>query len=235
MRCFMVDAPPTQDTKDKAISVVTKILESLPYRIGTATSLAQVFFTTPFEKRQHQWFTHLFEVVAELQRDSITAEKLLNDDETMDVFIQATSIATKTIQRDKIEALKNAILHSAQGNAPEFALQQIFLNHVDRFTEWHIKILKFSSNPRQWFVERGMTPPDRGMGGIGLCLRTYLEAAYDELKLKKDIINVVVTELYNADLITVNKGVLDEVRTVNETLASKTTSLGEKLINFISK
>ena len=63
------------------------------------------------------------------------------NDEFIDIAIQATHVALRTSQEEKKDALKNAVLKSASPESPDLSLQQIFINYIDSFTKWHIKIL----------------------------------------------------------------------------------------------
>jgi len=66
----------------------------------------------------------------------------LEQDQTfVTTTIQGSRIALSTHQKEKIDALRNAILNSALPGSPDENLQSIFLGLVDDFTIWHIYAL----------------------------------------------------------------------------------------------
>lgn len=225
---------PEEQVKDKIIESGKSTLELLPG--GAAiVKIFELLYKTPFEKSKIEFQHDICDALNKLTKKGYIIEELRNDPEFLEIIHHATRIAVASFKEEKRLALKNAILNAAQRNAPEFAIQQIFLNHIERFTEWHIKILKFCSNPKNWFTSHGLAPAKDGMGGLGLSFRNHLEAAYKELKPQKDLVNAILTDLYNAELLKDNKDMLNQITTVNQTLTSKTTPLGEKLIKYISE
>ena len=81
----------------------------------------------------------------------IDINELANNEQFIDVVIQATTFALRTSQKEKIDALKNAILSTAVEYNINDTKSQIFLNQINRFTNWHIKILQFIESPTDWF------------------------------------------------------------------------------------
>lgn len=65
-----------------------------------------------------------------------------------DVTLQASVIALRTSQKEKLEALKNAILNIANGQNVDESLQIMFLSFIERFTVWHIRLLELFQIPR---------------------------------------------------------------------------------------
>ena len=69
--------------------------------------------------------------------------------------MQASQAAIRNHQSEKREALRNAVLNAALPNAPEESIQQLFINQVDTFTVWHIRLLDLFKEPPAWFEETG--------------------------------------------------------------------------------
>jgi hypothetical protein len=57
-------------------------------------------------------------------------------------FMQACQIAARTPKEQKLEALRNVVLHSSIPSSVEDEILAIFLNWIDYFTELHISTLK---------------------------------------------------------------------------------------------
>jgi hypothetical protein len=99
----------------------------------------------------------------------------MQDDAFFSAFAQATQAAIKTHQQEKLEALRNAVLNVAVGNAPSEDLQCIFLNLIDSFTSKHMQILSF-------FTDRNPVLPPR-------------------FQIQQDLTDQLVTELNSRGLI----------------------------------
>jgi hypothetical protein len=70
-------------------------------------------------------------------------EDLRNDPQFLSAMIQATQSAERTHRKEKLDALRNAVLNIALGHKPSEDLQAIFLNLVDSFAPVHIEVLRF--------------------------------------------------------------------------------------------
>src|SRR5258707_556352 len=68
--------------------------------------------------------------------------------------LQATQIAVRTRQEEKLNALRNALVNSALAGAPDETIQQIFLNHVDSPTAWRLRVLAFLCDPSTVLKDR---------------------------------------------------------------------------------
>src|SRR5206468_713468 len=106
-------------------------------------------------------------------------ERLLNPRFTS-TFIHATLIAMRTHQEEKLEALRNAVINSALPKAPEDDLQLMFLNLIDQFGEWHIRLLKFYSNPAKT-VEQKYGPDTSKHPQDSVNVMEVVEAVFPEL------------------------------------------------------
>lgn len=79
----------------------------------------------------------------------LTPEALSKNEAFVSALAQATQSAMKTNSKDKekLEALRNAVLNIALGNSPADDLQAIFLNLVDSFTTVHLQLLRLYLHP----------------------------------------------------------------------------------------
>jgi hypothetical protein len=74
-------------------------------------------------------------------------ENLQNNEAFMSLMLQATQTAMRTHQREKLEALPNAVLNVATSKSLDEEKQLIFLGLVDIFTVTHLEILRLFVNP----------------------------------------------------------------------------------------
>ena len=143
--------PPKPGKGDVVHAVVRAGLSSIPAVGGPAVELFQMVFAPPLEKRRDEWMNQVGEALRDLEQErGIRLEDLQANDVFIDTVLQATQIAFRSSQEEKRGALRNAIYNAALSNPPEQSLQQIFLDLIDSFTVWHLRILKLFDNPPQW-------------------------------------------------------------------------------------
>jgi hypothetical protein len=95
----------------------------------------------------------------------------------------------------------------------------MFLNYVDTFTEWHLKLLRLFQNPP--------APPNLSGG-----LSHVLELVYPELKGQRQFYDSIWRELYQRSL--VNSDTLHVTVTASGLAQRRTTSLGDKFLSFVT-
>jgi hypothetical protein len=216
--------------KDVSHSIVKGGLGAIPIIGSLAAEIFGLVVTPPLERRRAEWMNDVSEKLKELEiRKIIDFEELQNNEQFIDVVLQATTYALKTSEIEKIEAFRNAILNTATGESPNMTVSQIFLNQLDRFTVWHIKILSFIHSPRQWFKNFDKVPPDYMSGSISL----VLEEAYPELKNQDALVEIIWNDLMNAGFHKTSG--LKSIMSGNGILSDRTTLLGKEFIAFITK
>lgn len=132
----------------------------------------------------------------------------------------ASQVALRTHQTEKLDALRNAILNVAQDQAPEEAVQHLFFNFVDFFTELHLRILRVFQAPSP--------PPNMSMGGLS----NVLEFNIPELANRREIYDQFWKDLYSRGL--VNTEGLHITMSGNGLAAQRTTALGNAFLEFIA-
>ncbi|MGA2712573.1 MAG: hypothetical protein ABSG41_05650 [Bryobacteraceae bacterium] len=107
-------------------------------------------------RRRDAWYEELRLNLNDLNRRvaGLTPEALSNNEAFVSALAQATQSAMKTNSKDKekLEALRNAVLNIALGNFPADDLQAIFLNLVDSFTTVHLQLLRLFCTPMPWIA-----------------------------------------------------------------------------------
>ena len=88
---------------------------------------------------------------------SLTCSRVLANEHFVSAMIQATQSATKTHRKEKLEALRNAVLNVALGHSPAGDLQAIFLNLVDSFTPVHLEVLRYFQHRNDFDLGRFRT------------------------------------------------------------------------------
>jgi len=220
--------PPQADKGDIAHAVVRAALSAIPVVGGAADELFQLVLTPPLLRRQQEWRGEIADVVGRLEKDQgIKLEDLQANDTFIDTVLHATHIALRNSQKEKREALRNAVLNAATENAPEQSKQQIFLAHVDRFTVWHLRVLKLFDNPKAWAEEHNRDYSSTLTGS----LTRILGDAYPELAADSALRDQIWNDLFTSGLVGAES--LHGMMTTAGMMASRTSPLGKEFLRFI--
>jgi hypothetical protein len=185
--------------------------------------------TPPLEKRRAEWMNEIAEKLKALEEKKVVDfDELSINEQFIDVVLQATTLALKTSEREKIKAFQNAVLNTASGESPGQTVNQIFLNQLDSFTTWHIKILKFIDSPRLWFQKANRTPPSYMAGSISAVIKD----AFPELKNQDDLLEIIWNDLRTAGFHRTSD--IKTTMTGDGTLSERTTQLGKQFLGFIT-
>jgi len=214
---------------DIAYSIVKAGLGAVPFAGSAAIELFMHMVTPPIEKRRIAWMHDIGERLAKLEgQGDINLSELKDNPEFIDTVIKTTQFALRTSEAEKIEYFRNALINTAIGESPQQSESQIFLNLLDSYTIWHVRILKLFDNPTHWFDTNKIEPPQNVMGGG---LKIILETAFPELKGRNDFCNLVWEDLKRAGLH--NSGSLGVIMGGSGLLQNRTTDFGRRFLNFI--
>ena len=142
----------------------------------------------------------------------------------------ASQAAIRNSQKEKREALKNAVLNSALPNPPDESRQQMFVGLIETLTVWHFRILRFFADPARVFQEQGKQAPQYTLAGS---LSQLLTTAYPELKNKRVLYDQIGKDSYNRGLLGT-----DGFRTImsgSGVYEKRATEMGEQFLKFISE
>lgn len=134
---------PKRTPGDVAHALVKGGLSGIPIAGGLAAEFFELVLAPPLSKRRDEWMES---VAKRLQDVEANVDSMRNDPAFVTTALQATQIALRTHQEEKLEALRSAVVNSAIGTAPQDDLRAVFLNLVDAFTPTHLQILKFFQN-----------------------------------------------------------------------------------------
>jgi hypothetical protein len=158
----------------------------------------------------------------------LTPEKLSQSDVFVTTALHASQIAIRTHQDEKLEALKNAVVHAALPSAPADSIQQIFLNYVDQFTPWHLAILSFFDGPEAWLQAKSIPKPARGFGSRAALLENF----FPDLSGARGLYDLIVRDLHAAGLMSAES--LHGMITTAGAWQKLTTPVGSTFLEFIS-
>ena len=222
--------PAVEPESEKAHRVVRAALSGVPALGGALVEVFNALIEPPMARRKTEWMGQVTEAINELYEKGIVTERDLQENEKFfTTLVHASNVAIKNHEKEKLEALRNAVINSALPGAPDDTLQQLFLNLIDSCTSWHIAILKLFQGPEQWAQNNGHHFPSWSMGGI----TAVIESAYPELRGHQDLYRLVWQDLYRNGLLSTDS--LGTTMTVSGMLAKRTTDIGDKFVAFISK
>jgi len=222
---------PEMTSKDKAYTNTKALVSAIP---GVGGPLAEVFsaiIAPPIAKRRDEWVESIARQLVELQEkvDGFKIEDLSQNETFITVVMHASQVAIRNHQKEKLEALRNAVLNSALPNAPEDDIQLMFLNFVDALTSLHLVILGFLNDPGNCCQRRNVEYPSNMMADS---ISSVLELAIPELEGKRDTYDQVVKDLFSRGLI--GTGSLHALTTPAGIFASRTTDFGKRFIKFVT-
>jgi hypothetical protein len=144
----------------------------LPF-LGAGVTFIELLTGPLRGKRLNDWYEEVRLGVNDLSQkmEGLTWEKLVNDEAFFSALAQATQAAIKTHQQEKRDALRNAVLNVAAGTAPDEYLESVFLQLVDSFTVYHLRLLALFNTQRQ---VRIADAPEWLKSGIGFQLAKEL-------------------------------------------------------------
>lgn len=196
---------------------------------STGGEVLALAITPPLAKRMDGFLEGLAHDIAELQDkfEQLNAERLSDNELFVTAAVQATQIAVRNHQPEKIDALRNAVVNSAILTEPKDDMVQSFLSYVDTLTVSHIKVLQFFYDPGIWGNEHTINWPNWSMGGM---LMPLLHAMPE---LGEEFARQIIKDLQARGLMTdFNPGA---TITDSAMFASRTTDMGNSFLDFIKK
>lgn len=143
----MSEAPeflvPASGGTDHLHATLRAALAAIPFAGGAATEVFNAILTPPIEKRRTQWMENVSRAISTLsQSDAAIVERITGDEKFQSVLIQATWVAIRNHQQEKLDALRNAVLNSAEGTTVSVDRQLLFVRYIDELTPSHLLVLR---------------------------------------------------------------------------------------------
>jgi len=134
--------PPEECTSDTVLRLVRAGISAIPIAGGPVVELMNIL-GSPIERRRLEWLTTFGEDLSRLKEQvtDLTDQKLSENAAFVSAALQATQMAGRTHRKEKLDALRNAVLNVAVGRAPEHDTQAMFLDAVDGLTALHVRFL----------------------------------------------------------------------------------------------
>jgi hypothetical protein len=217
--------PPEATVADAGTAAVRAVVQVIPGG-GSALELLNLAIAPPLERRRDEWARLIAEGLAAVE---VKLEDLGTRDEPLDTFLQASAAAMRTSSKEKLEALRNAVVNSAVKAEPDQDERAILLQLVDRFTPTHLLILQAVDDPVRWARDHNVNYRP----AMTSSLSAFLEAAFPELHHRVYLYDAIWSELHRAGF--VNTESLHGSMSANGWADSRTTDYGKRFLGFIAQ
>lgn len=165
----MDDLTKPEASSGDIIHSVTKIgLSVIPIFGGPAAEIFSAVIAPPLAKRRDKWMCSIVKEFEKLQQkfDGFSIDSLFQDEAFLTVLLNATQIAIRNHEEEKLTMLKNAVMNTALSSDTDDDKKIFFINMSDGFTAHHIRILKFIHDPNSWLKENNYKENIEEMGSI---------------------------------------------------------------------
>lgn len=137
------DHPPEETAGDKVYAVARAALSSVPLVGSAGAELMGLVLAPPLVKRRDEWLDSLATRLRDLEEkvQGFKVENLADNEAFVSATLQATQVALRTHEKEKLDALRNAVLNVAVGKMPDEGLRTIFLGLVEALTPVHLRLL----------------------------------------------------------------------------------------------
>jgi hypothetical protein len=155
-----------QPTFEDVVHTGRKLLVSMIPVLGAAGSELLNLLSTPLAQRRDAWLDDLARRLRDLEGrvDGFRFDELVHNEQFISATLQATQAALKTRQKQKLNALRNAVVNVALGKDHNANRQAQLLSLVDRFTDAHLILLQFFHDPAGHFERTGIPVPAVSIG-----------------------------------------------------------------------
>lgn len=218
--------PPKSTKLDLAHSAGKAALSLIP----VASEVFSMAVTAPLERRRRKWEEEVSAAIVDLANHlGCPVDKLAEDEVFVDCVAKATLIAIRNHHEEKRSALRNAVFNSGAPGAPDHSLQQIFLDLIDYFTEWHLRLIRLFQNPGVALDGAGFDRRSHMTGSLVM----VVETVYPELKGRKAFYDILWRDIHARGL--TDTPSLSGMMTVDGMFAKRTTEIGDRFVAFITR
>jgi hypothetical protein len=242
----MTDEKGFKRTKVDVGHALTKAgLSAIPFVGGPVAELMNLIWEPALSKRRDGWLIGLAENL-QLLTEKVEGFKLedLSQNETfITTTIQASQAAIRTHQKEKLNALRNAVLNSALNTNLNDEIQLLCLSLVERLTVSHILILEYFST-----CERGISVSINNKENksvyemiasnlYGIAHKSGILYPLVDIEARrnpnrtKEFMRIIINDLESLGLI--QTGTPESLMTYNR-YHTYIKSIGEELLRFIS-
>jgi hypothetical protein len=221
---------PESSKEDLPQLAVRAGLSMVPGVGGAAVEIFNTIVTPPLNKRRDEWVSSIATRLISLEGkvEGFSIKNLSENPVFITTVAHATLTAIRNHHEEKKVALSNAVINSAIGRSPNEDLQLMFINFVDFFTPWHLKVLSLLSSPKTFMEKGGIQQPSWSSAG----LRSLILYVFPELKSQEAFLQQIIRDLYSRGLI--HSESIGTLLSPGGIFEPQTTELGQQFVAFIT-
>jgi len=158
----MDTTPPAHSERRDSLSTVAEMALNLVPGVGGPLAVALKHrLNANLQRRQETWLGELATGLEDLRQrfEGFDPDKLADDDVFVDAVLTASRMAARNSQREKLDALRNAVLNAALPGSPDEDEQQRLFALIDDLTPTHLRLLALLNDPPAWFERTGRVRP----------------------------------------------------------------------------
>ena len=229
----MAESIPQESSRDDLHRVARAALSTIPIVGGAAVELFNHLLAPPIQRRRDAWLNDLAQRLAKLEQEGrVKIEDLQHSDEFISTVMQASQVAVRNHQKEKLDALRNAVMNTAIGQAPDDAKREMFLAFIDDFTVWHLKVLAFLNAPDGWARQHGL---HMQQNVVCHTVEAALYNQFAELYREPDFRKALIRDLRSRSLIQSDDSDFEFCAASGGRRTPATTPLGRDFLRFISE
>lgn len=213
--------PPQKNQLDHILEQGKTLTGLIPF--GSIVQILLNMITPPLEKRQEEWTRSVYNKLKEHNR---ILSDLSTNQRFITIFLNATQIALRNHQEEKLSALRNAIANSVESPSYDESMQTVFLSLIERYTAWHIKVLQLFANP---LIMEGEHRP---IGRVSTISR--ITTIYPFFKEHMELLELVLSELKVSYLIHYEWDSVNSTAINRSASSAGLTKIGLDFVHFIS-
>lgn len=223
----MAIEPPQESKGDKLFGAGKAIVESLAPGGSLVAWLVELVWKPPLHARIQRWMEEVSVAINQLNR---TAAELSANERFISNLTRASQLVMQNHSMLKLTALKNTVINSVEEPSYEESLQTVFLSYVDRFSDWHLRILKLFSDVN-WMHDK---KPLKRFGDAESATLNIIQDRFTKLKGQNDFIKLVLNDLRDGGLIRIDWDSVS-VPALNRAISLPSLSkIGKDFLSFIT-
>ena len=172
-------------------------------------------------RRMDDWRKQVEEKLSTLE---CTLEDVGQNELFTSAMMKATEIAIKTAEDEKRKYLASAVKNSVDSDLDE-SIMMIYLDLLDKYTLWHIRILHLFRNPKA-FEQVDVSGIMMGSANI------VVKQVYPEIANEPELLGKIVKDL-QTDGMMPEGNFLGTMMTSNGIVSPRITELGSKFLDFV--
>lgn len=223
----MNEFPKDKSPGDYGHDAIKAGLNAIPLAGGALAVVFETVFSSPIERRKEEWLIQLASTVEEICEtiSDLTPEKLSQHELFISAYLQASNIAIRTHQKEKLKALLNAVKNSVINAALDETKKLIFIRLIDDMTPLHFKILNFLVFPEPYIEALNKRQGPNVFTNWGSLANVWDEHSFG-IKSQDNLIELIILDLHKFGLIRITS--FHEAR-----MLSVGTQIGIQFIGFI--